>query len=57
MMSNIFTVVEEIFKIWLTEMAEYDIKMAVMMSNIFTMVEEIFKIGLTGLAKNDIKWH
>ena len=47
--------VEEIFEIWLTELAENDIKMALMMSNIFTMVEEIFKIGLTGLAKNDIK--
>ena len=41
MLRDIFTMVEEIFEIRLTELAENDAKMVLMMSNIFTMVEEI----------------
>ena len=55
MLSNIFTIVEEMFEIWLTQCDENDIKMALMMSNIFTMVEEIFEIWPTQCAENDPK--
>ena len=43
--------VEEIFEIWLTELAENDPKMTLMLSNIFTMVEENFEIWLTQLGE------